>query len=57
MGDPDLAPTEHVQSHILVIRDQRVMLDADLAVLYRVPTFRLNEAVKRSADRFPADFR
>jgi hypothetical protein len=42
---------------IHVIRRQRVMLDSDLARLYVVPTSRLNEAVKRNADRFPADFR
>ncbi|SDR75083.1 ORF6N domain-containing protein [Opitutus sp. GAS368] len=39
------------------IRRQRVMLDSDLARLYGVTTSRLNEAVKRNADRFPADFR
>ncbi len=39
------------------IRGQRVMLDSDLARLYGVPTFRLNEAVKRNAERFPSDFR
>ena len=39
------------------IRRQRVMLDSDLAQLYGVPTSRLNEAVKRNADRFPEDFR
>ena len=39
------------------IRRQRVMLDSDLARLYGVPTFRLNEAVKRNAARFPSDFR
>lgn len=41
---------------ILVIRDQRVILDADLARLYGVPTKRLNEQVKRNAERFPEDF-
>ena len=41
---------------ILIIRDQRVILDADLARLYGVPTRRLNEQVKRNADRFPQDF-
>lgn len=34
-----------------------MIIDADLARLYGVPTFRLNEAVKRNVDRFPADFR
>ncbi|MES1195011.1 MAG: ORF6N domain-containing protein, partial [Opitutus sp.] len=35
----------------------RVMLDSDLARLYGVPTHRLNQAIKRNADRFPSDFR
>lgn len=39
------------------IRRQRVVLDRDLAQLYGVPTFRFNQAIKRNADRFPADFR
>jgi len=38
------------------IRDVTVILDADLAVIYGVPTKRLNEQVKRNRDRFPADF-
>ena len=42
---------------IHAIRRQRVMLDSDLAQLYGVPTHRLNQAIKRNADRFPADFR
>lgn len=41
---------------ILIIREQNVILDADLARLYGVPTRRLNEQVKRNADRFPQDF-
>lgn len=41
---------------IHVIRGQKVMLDADLARLYEVPTKRLNEAVKRNLKRFPATF-
>jgi hypothetical protein len=39
-----------------VIRGQRVMLDADLARLYGVPTKRLNEQVRRNRNRFPSDF-
>src|SRR3954468_20218153 len=39
------------------IRRQRVMLDSDLARLYGVRTSQLNQAIKRNADRFPADFR
>ena len=38
------------------IRDVAVILDADLAAIYGVPTKRLNEQVKRNKDRFPADF-
>jgi hypothetical protein len=41
---------------ILVIRNQRVILDADLACLYEVPTKRFNEAFKRNRRRFPDDF-
>jgi phage regulator Rha-like protein len=41
---------------IRTIRETKVILDSDLARLYGVPTFRLNEAVKRNVDRFPADF-
>ena len=41
---------------ILVVRGQNVVLDADLAKVYGVATFRLNEAVKRNRARFPADF-
>ena len=41
---------------ILTLRGQRVILDADLAVIYGVSTKRLNEQVKRNEERFPADF-
>jgi hypothetical protein len=41
---------------IVSLRGQRVLLDADLAVLYGVSTKALNQAVKRNADRFPDDF-
>lgn len=53
---PPAAPPEPIASLILSLRDQRVILDADLARLYGVPTKALNQAVKRNADRFPADF-
>ncbi|MBR1753368.1 ORF6N domain-containing protein [bacterium] len=45
-----------IQNMIYIIRGQRVMLDSDLAMLYEVPTHRLNEAVKRHSKRFPQDF-
>jgi hypothetical protein len=47
---------EPVESLIHLIRGQRVILDADLARVYGVPTKRLNEAVKRTLERFPSDF-
>lgn len=52
----DLVPLEVVERRILLIRGHKVMLDTDLAALYEVPTYRLNEAVKRNARRFPEDF-
>ena len=54
--DGALVPYEAIESRILLIRGQKVMLDADLAALYGVPTKRLNEQVKRNQMRFPADF-
>lgn len=45
-----------IQNLIYEIRGQKIMLDSDLAVLYAIPTHRLNEAVKRNAQRFPVDF-
>jgi hypothetical protein len=45
-----------IERTIHFIRGHKVMLDADLAQLYRVPTFRLNEQVKRNRSRFPRDF-
>src|ERR1039457_3167655 len=50
------APVELIGQRIYLLRGQKVMLDSDLAELYRVPTFRLNEAVKRNQERFPEDF-
>src|ERR1017187_3141825 len=47
---------EPVESLIHLICGQRVILDADLARVYGVPTKRLNEAVKRTLERFPSDF-
>jgi hypothetical protein len=49
-------PIELIGQRIYLIRGQKVMLDSDLAALYRVPTFRLNEGVKRNVGRFPEDF-
>jgi len=52
----DLLPLEVITHHIVMLRDQKVLLDADLAALYGVPTKRLNEQVKRNLERFPPDF-
>jgi hypothetical protein len=49
-------PASGIESRILVLRGQRVMIDADLAALYGVPTKRINGQVRRNARRFPEDF-
>ena len=51
-----LIPTERIQTLIVVVRGQKVLLDRDLAILYGVETRVLNQAVKRNRERFPADF-
>jgi hypothetical protein len=47
---------ERIEQRIFMIRGKKVMLDRDLAQLYKVPTKRLNEQVKRNLRRFPDDF-
>lgn len=47
---------ENITSQILIIRGLKVMLDSDLASLYKVETRVLNQAVKRNIYRFPKDF-
>lgn len=57
MSDNDSSlPVETIEHKILFLRGQKVMLDADLATLYGVPTKRLNEQIRRNPKRFPADF-
>lgn len=51
-----LIAVESVAQRILLIRGQKVMLDADLAELFGVPTKVFNQAIKRNLDRFPPDF-
>ncbi|MEW6669268.1 MAG: ORF6N domain-containing protein [Thermodesulfobacteriota bacterium] len=51
-----IVPSERVERVILVLRGQKVILDADLAGLYGATTKRLNEQVKRNRERFPDDF-
>jgi len=55
-ADTEIVAALRIEHRILIIRGQRVILDADLAALYGVPTKALNQAVKRNAARFPGDF-
>lgn len=48
--------TKGIESRILTIRNQQVMIDRDIAELYGVETRRLNEQVKRNSERFPEEF-
>ncbi len=52
----EIIPIEKIENKILTIRNQKVMLDRDLAELYGVETKVLNQAVKRNIERFPDDF-
>jgi hypothetical protein len=54
--EKDISPIGPIEDRIYVLRGKRVMLDSDLADLYGVTTKRLNEQVRRNADRFPEDF-
>jgi hypothetical protein len=51
-----LIPAERIERAILLVRGHKVMLDSELAKLYGVSTKRLNEQVRRNANRFPEDF-
>ncbi len=51
-----LTTPDFIATKILFLRGEKVLLDADLALLYGVETRVLNQAVKRNADRFPTDF-
>jgi uncharacterized protein (DUF1499 family) len=48
--------TRDVESLIITMRNQKVIIDRDLAEIYGVKTRRLNEQVKRNPERFPEDF-
>ncbi|MCV9932307.1 ORF6N domain-containing protein [Flavobacterium sp. LS1R47] len=56
MDDQSLLSEETVSNKIYFIRNQKVMLDSDLDLLYGIETKRLNEQVKRNISRFPEDF-
>jgi hypothetical protein len=53
---PVAVPVDQISQAIVILRGHRVLLDAELAVLYGVTTKRLNEQVKRNTERFPEDF-
>ena len=52
----NIVPQEVIENKILFLRGKKVMLDKDLARLYKVETRALNQAVKRNLKRFPKDF-
>ena len=56
MPSPEQSLSVPVESRILFVREEKVILDSDLAELYGVPVKRLNEQVKRNRERFPSDF-
>jgi phage regulator Rha-like protein len=51
-----IIPNEIILSKIVLLREQKIILDADLAALYQVETKQLKRQVKRNSERFPADF-
>ncbi len=56
MAKNEIVPVETIERWIVLLRGQKVLLDADLAELYGVTTKALNQAVKRNRSRFPKDF-
>ena len=55
-SDVEKYETEKIKNLIYTIRGKQVMLDSDVAMLYRYPTKRINEAVRRNIERFPENF-
>ena len=49
----EIVQFQEVENRIIIVRDQRVLLDSDVATLYNVETKRINEAVKNNPDKFP----
>ena len=56
MVKTEVVLVERISKKIYLLRDQKVMIDEDLAELYNVSTRRLNEQIKRNLERFPSDF-
>jgi hypothetical protein len=55
-SEKSIIPAGKIEQRILMIRGEKVIIDADLAEFYGIPTKRLNEQVKRNKERFPEDF-
>ena len=55
-AEKSIIPSGKIANRILMVRGEKVIIDADLAEFYGVPTKRLNEQVKRNKERFPEDF-
>lgn len=56
VDEKSIVPVGKIENRILLVRGEKVIIDADLAEFYGVATKRLNEQVKRNANRFPGDF-
>ena len=56
MSKQSVSPVDRISLLIRTVRGQKVVLDTDLALIFGVPTFRFNEAIKRNRERFPDDF-
>ena len=56
MSKQSVLPVDRISLLIRTVRGQKVVLDTDLALIFGVPTFRFNEAIKRNRERFPNDF-
>lgn len=56
MKKTSITRVNRIEKRILLIRGEKVIIDADLAEFYKMPTKRLNEQVKRNIKRFPNDF-
>lgn len=52
----EIVNIDKIKNLILEIRDEKVILDSDVAELYGVATKRINEAVKNNPDKFPSDY-
>jgi hypothetical protein len=52
----EIVKLENIEDKILIIREEKVLLDSDVAEIYGVETKRINEAVKNNLDRFPEGY-